>query len=88
MTPLDRAALAIEISIVERTMHHPASRDLAKLSWLWPHVARAVLQALMEPSPSMREAGASMLFGSGSEDWGDDAAAVWQAMLTAAMEGE
>lgn len=57
MTPLERAAQAAEIAAVEKTAHHPVSAEMAKLSWLWPHIARAVLQAIREPSEAMIEAG-------------------------------
>ena len=39
-----------------------------------------------EPSEAMRLAGADKLFGSTSDDWGDDAAYVYAAMIAAAGE--
>lgn len=36
-------ARAIEISIVERTTHHPVRKHLERLQWLWPLVADAVV---------------------------------------------
>jgi hypothetical protein len=41
-------ARAIEIAIVEKTMHHPIAKHLVGLKWLWPHVARAARKAALE----------------------------------------
>lgn len=41
-------AKAIEIAIVEQTMHHPIAKYLVGLKWLWPHVARAARKAALE----------------------------------------
>jgi hypothetical protein len=49
-------------------------------------LARAALTALLEPSEAMAAAGADNLFGSSSDDWSDDARAVWSAMVQAALD--
>ena len=46
---------------------------------------RAVLQAMMEPTPAMCDAGANELFASVEQDWNEDAKRIWTAMLTAAL---
>lgn len=36
-------------------------------------------------TPAMRQAGADQLFGAFNDDWGDDADAIWKAMIAAAL---
>jgi hypothetical protein len=48
--------------------------------------AAAALTALLEPNEAMAAAGADNLFGSSSDDWSDDARAVWSAMVQAALD--
>lgn len=78
MNMREQLARAIEIALVEKTMHHPVARQLPKLQWLWPHVADAILSTLMSPTPEMIEAALSDYIGR------FDAELVWQAMLRAA----
>lgn len=64
----------------------------------WQHLdaetcAQAALDALkaegfaivpVEPSEAIKEAGAEMLFGSSKDDWGEEAADIFRAMVAAA----
>lgn len=90
MTPLERAARAL----ARRSCSPGGEAQFPYVSadeWEeknWPDhmpAARAVLEAIREPSEGMREQGAGQLFGSASDDWGDDARLVWQAMIDAAL---
>lgn len=40
-----------------------------------------------EPTPQMKAAGADNLFGSTQEDWGEEAATIYTAMIEAEREG-
>ncbi|MDR6789540.1 hypothetical protein J2Y58_002913 [Sphingomonas sp. BE138] len=44
-------------------------------------LARAAIQALLEPDEGMKRAGADELFGSVEDDWTVDARRIFQAML-------
>lgn len=96
MTPLKRAAralcLADGLDPDRKFKSSDWSEGTAPHEFAWHEYlpkASAVLTALREPSEGMREQGAGQLFGSASDDWGDDARLVWQAMIDAALaEGE
>lgn len=87
MTPLERAAQAAQgvIDEARKWGENPAEHS--------EKIARAVLQAIREPSKSMKEAGADgPLTTSHGDDESfdyvseDDAATCWQAMIDAALE--
>lgn len=56
---------------------------------LWVEYAetkiKPVLRSIREPSASMRERGAEQLFAAAADDWGDDAAKIWRAMIDEAL---
>jgi hypothetical protein len=47
--------------------------------------ARAAIEAMREPTETMRQAGADNLFAAASDDWKDDAGGIWTAMIDAAL---
>lgn len=58
----------------------------------WPEIVDAILVEIKaqgyvivprEPTEAMREAGVDKLFGSSHDDWGDEAADIYRAMLSA-----
>lgn len=84
MTPLERAANAIEHEFVEL-----ADPDGKVSAYGIAHrVARAVLNAIREPSEGMGDAGRAALtrshLGGGTDDYVSD---TWQAMIDAALSG-
>lgn len=81
MTPLERAAR--DVAAITGT--HCAGCQ-TEHSWDAEEIVRAVLLAIREPSEGMKSAGAENLFGSASENWGDDARQVYRAMIDKALE--
>jgi hypothetical protein len=48
---VERVAKAIEIAFAEKTLHHPVSKFLMRLGWLWPVLARAAIAAMRTARP-------------------------------------
>lgn len=65
----------------------PTNWDTAPDHLKEPYIrrARAVLQAMREPTEAMCGAGANELFASVEPDWNEDAKRIYTAMLTAAL---
>jgi hypothetical protein len=51
----------------------------------YTRAASAAIEAMREPTVAMRQAGADNLFGAASDDWKDDAGAIWSAMIEVAL---
>lgn len=83
MTPLERAARALARFSVQSEAHFPyISKTEAERSWqAYVPQAKAVLEAIREPSEAMVRLGGCRM-----DDGGDsDAVLVWQAMIDAAL---
>jgi hypothetical protein len=64
----------------------PRGRSGLMPKWrMYEHLARAAIEAMRQPNEAMRQAGADNLFGAASDDWKDDAGAIWSAMIEVAL---
>ena len=54
---IEKVAKAIEITMVEKTMHHPIAKQLPKIGWLYPIAAKAAIRAMPTPTAAAPDDG-------------------------------
>lgn len=90
MTPLERAAMALYARSYRAKLPGPPPPAWSALSRRdrdgFAEAARAVLQAIREPSEAMTKAGSAVLPGIPRPQTEMDSELAWQAMIDAALE--